>query len=94
MAVAWGGNYWVEGFDERAQRTFWYNTWTEEKKWVLPLEVILFGESAVGEKQSSSEWIEYFDEESGYPYYYSILTGEYRWENPDTTLTDKKTARD
>jgi hypothetical protein len=83
MAVAWGGNYWVEGFDERSQRTFWYNTWTEEKKWVLPLEVILFGDTAVAEKQAGSEWVEYFDEESGYPYYYNISTEEYRWERPE-----------
>ena len=55
--------YWIECFDEeQGEHPFYYNTWTHETSWTVPLAYRYFADPKIGvlpEKPEASDWSAY-----------------------------------
>jgi len=81
--------YWGEYSDEATGDIYYFNSWTEDTRWVKPLEMTLF-EELFAEKPKELGWKEETDNRSGMTYYFNEVVMEYRWEKPpdDDEITE------
>jgi hypothetical protein len=96
------GSGWVEYFDERSKRPYYYNNITLENVWIKPnlpvssttplVSPISSGRSSpvvstTVTQDASDPWKEFFDVKSGKPYFYNKITKETVWKKPKTEST-------
>jgi len=73
--------HWGEYSDEATGDVYYYNTWTEDTRWVQPMEMRLF-QAAHAERPKELGWKEEVDETTGLTYFFNEVVMEYRWTAP------------